>query len=84
MDVEELQLNPELGVVLLLYSLGMDVKVHSLYSRMVVDQNFLAPWLEDEVLLGLVGRQLVAPGLEVELLYRDGLPYSPVGRTVLQ
>ena len=64
MDVEEPRFDPEQVVVLLLYSLGMYVEDQSLYSRMVVDENFLAPWLEDE--------QLEAQGMEVELLYMAG------------
>ena len=67
MDVEEPQFDPGQVVFLPLYSLGMDVEDQSLYWMMVVDENFRGPWLEDE--------QLVAQGMEVELLYMAGQHY---------
>ena len=68
MEVEVLQFDPESGGVLLLYSQGMDVEDLALYSGIVVDQSFLAPWLDDEMLLKLyTGEQLFARGMEVEV-----------------
>ena len=55
-DVEVLQFDQELGVVLPLNTENL-----ALDSGVIVDQSFLAPWMEVEL--------LVAPGMDVELLH---------------